>query len=227
MALVGTDMAMEAGKVVKGQVPIIPAPETVVERPYITPGGEDGAILTRSPDARLIRRNLDGSFEEWTEAGGWQPYTLPGGATVTTLPQTSVRTAAAAGETRIDINDKSALILASGRAIWFEPGDVVVLDPGGPNQEFVRVAALGSIIASAPLQKAHRVGEMVAVIPAMPSVQPPAATPGPNPPAATPTPAPTAVPKPRVISAKLARKSSSASRARSCRSCSARRRPSP
>ena len=62
MVLVGTDMAFETGKVVKGEVPVIPAPETVVERPYITPGGEDGAILTRSPDARLIRRNLDGSL---------------------------------------------------------------------------------------------------------------------------------------------------------------------
>ena len=186
MTLVGTDMVMEATKVVKGEVPLIEAPETVVERPYITPGGENGAVLTRSPDARLIRRNLDGSFEEWTEAGGWRPYTLPGGQTVTTLPQTSVRTAAAAGETRIDINDASALILAPGAQGWFEPGDFVVLDPGGPNEEFVRVAALGSIIAAEPLKKAHRVGEMVAVVPRTP--EPPVVTPpvAMNPPAPAP-----------------------------------------
>ena len=29
---------------------------------------------------------------------------------------------------------------------WFDPGDSVVIDPGGPNQEVATVTAIGSLI---------------------------------------------------------------------------------
>ena len=64
------------------------------------------------------------------EAGGWQPYTLPGGQTVTTLPQTSVRTAAAAGETRIDINDAVRADPRAGRAELVRAGRLRRARPG-------------------------------------------------------------------------------------------------
>ena len=73
----------------------------------------------------------------------------------------------------------------------------------------MRVAALGSIIAAEPLKKAHRVGEMVAVVPRTP--EPPVVTPPTvvNPPApaptVTPTPTPTTKAAPRIVSAKLAK----------------------
>ena len=212
MALVGTNIAFDAAGIVEGQVPVIP-PAEASPPVYFTPGGSDGAILSDAPGARLIRRNLDGTFSEWTREGGWKPYTLPGGQTLTTLPQTSVRSAAAAGETRIDINEQDALILKPGAQSWFVPGDVVVLDPGGPNEEFVTVAALGSIITTEPLKRAHVSGEMVAVVPrpAPGASDPPTTTPQPSTtgaPAAPPS-RPAATPKraaPRLLAVKLATK---------------------
>lgn len=44
---------------------------------------------------------------------------------------------------------------------WFQPKDVVVIDPGGPNEEWARVAGLGSLIFATPLVRPHDVGEIV------------------------------------------------------------------
>ncbi|MBA2347533.1 MAG: hypothetical protein H0V81_04490, partial [Solirubrobacterales bacterium] len=178
MALLGTEIVLDAKEIVAGEVPVIERPET--EAPlYLTPGGSVGANLSDTPGTKLIRRNLNGTFSQWTRERGWQPYTLPDGATLTTTPQTAVRTAVAAGQTRIDINDQDALILKPGGQSWFKPGDLVVIDPGGPNEEFVTVKALGSIITSAPLTKDHVSGEMIAVVP-QDAPAPPSAGPAPS-----------------------------------------------
>jgi PKD repeat protein/Tol biopolymer transport system component len=214
MALLGADMAFDAPGIVAGDVPL-PAPVPDDDGPvYLTPGGDAGAKLVNEPGAQLIRRNLDGTFSVWTAEHGWQPYELPEGQTVTTVPQTSMRTPAAAGQTRIDINERDALILLPGAHAWFVPGDLVVIDPGGPNEEFVTVASLGSIVTTEPLRKAHRVGEMVAVVPGPAVVTPPTGT-TPTPPAPTGEAAPQpqveppviAEPKPRLSAVKLARRS--------------------
>ena len=116
------------------------------------------------------------------------------------MPQTAVRSEVAAGETRIDISDQSALILKPGAQAWFKPGDVLVIDPGGPNEEYLTVAALGSIIATAPLTKSHVAGEMIAVVP----------RPAPGASGASAPPAPTAsaaaAPKPRLSAVRLAKR---------------------
>ncbi|CAA9510700.1 MAG: hypothetical protein AVDCRST_MAG85-2320 [uncultured Solirubrobacteraceae bacterium] len=164
MKIEGTTLKFSAGPPTAGPVPLVLPPAT--DPPvYLTPGGSAGANLSSTPGTRLIRRNPNGTFSEWTPEGGWQPYELPSGQTLTTLPQTAVRTEVKAGETRIDIAEQAALILAPGAQAWFKPGDLVVIDPGGPNEEFITVEALGSIIAAAALEKDHVPGEMIAVVP--------------------------------------------------------------
>ena len=211
MTLVGTDMVMEATKVVKGEVPVIEAPETVVERPlhHAGRGGrrDPVALPGRAAHPPQPRRQLRGVDRGRRLAAVHAARRPDGHDAAADVGAHRGRRRARPGSTS---TTRAALILAPGAQSWFEPGDFVVLDPGGPNQEFVRVAALGSIIAAEPLKKAHRVGEMVAVVPRSvrepPVVTPPAAVnpPAPAPPL-TPTPTPTPKAAPRIISAKLAK----------------------
>lgn len=71
--------------------------------------------------------------------------------TITVTVTGTVTTAATeAGETELQI-----------AADVFAPGDYVVVDPGGPDEEVRLVEDLGSIIFAAPLAKAHAAGTVV------------------------------------------------------------------
>lgn len=45
---------------------------------------------------------------------------------------------------------------------WFQVGDDVVIDPGGPNQETATISAFGSLIFPHGMRKAHTIGEVIA-----------------------------------------------------------------
>jgi hypothetical protein len=46
----------------------------------------------------------------------------------------------------------------------FTIGDLVMLDPGGPNEETATVSGYGSLIFNSPLTKSHAAGEMIVVL---------------------------------------------------------------
>jgi hypothetical protein len=47
---------------------------------------------------------------------------------------------------------------------WFKPGDRIVINPGGANQEFATVTALGSLIVESPTKQAHEAGETIVLV---------------------------------------------------------------
>jgi hypothetical protein len=88
---------------------------------------------------------------------------LPG--TIDLLPQTVLTWAAGQGAKSIPVASPADLELAPS-SDWFSVGDRIVLDPGGPNQELVRVSSVGKdTIGVGGLARAHDEGEMVSLVP--------------------------------------------------------------
>jgi PKD repeat protein len=131
----------------------------------LTLQGTDACPLPydRGEDAIILRGVLLGGYEQWTPAEGWQPYEFGDVVNETLLPLTVLTDDVAAGGSRAPIIDRDALGLGAGEG-WFEVGDVVVIDPGGPNEEFVGVAGFGSLVFDRPLTNAHLAGTVVAVV---------------------------------------------------------------
>ncbi|MEW6427632.1 MAG: hypothetical protein AB1568_06310 [Thermodesulfobacteriota bacterium] len=94
--------------------------------------------IVNDASALVLRQRGIGAFEQWTETGGWQPYT-PTSPTINVLPQTilpadfpdpnqgwtdflTVPTLADLG-LNPDTND------------WFRPGQEVIIDPDGEHPE--------------------------------------------------------------------------------------------
>jgi PKD repeat protein len=104
---------------------------------------------------------------------GWEPISVAEAmafgdpAVLDSAPVSALRTDAPAGATVLDILDPSELDL-SAQTAWFQPGDRIVIDPGGPQEEYGFVNALGSIILTSPLQHDHTLGELVALAPEPP-----------------------------------------------------------
>jgi hypothetical protein len=69
------------------------------------------------------------------------------------VPSTTTAASYPAGTTEVDVASNDD----------FAPGDHVVVDPGGPTEEHGRVAALASIIFTAPLRFAHPAGTTIRV----------------------------------------------------------------
>ncbi|MCJ7509902.1 MAG: M23 family metallopeptidase, partial [Dehalococcoidia bacterium] len=72
------------------------------------------------------------------------------------IAQTSLTAYASAGATDLQV----------GSGEGFGPGDLVWINPGGPNAEDSWIASLGSLILASPLRFAHQIGEPVVKIPA-------------------------------------------------------------
>lgn len=155
---------------------------------YVGPGDAD---YDASPDAPLLRQKNGGGYERFDPATKtWVPYSPPPGQSVKQLPQSSLTSNLSPGTSRIPIIEFDGLGLSNTVAQdWFEPGQTVIVNPGGSNEEIHTVQALGSIITARPLEHEHYAGELIAVLPGSikappPSPQPPA----PQPPAADPEP---------------------------------------
>ena len=118
-------------------------------------------------DAPLLRLTLGGNYERYdATTKQWVPYTPPPGQPVSQLPQSSLTSQLSPGDTHIPIINQNDLNLpATVAQDWFEPGQTVVINPGGDNEERLTVEALASIIVMEPLQYAHAPGEIIAVLP--------------------------------------------------------------
>ncbi len=89
------------------------------------------------------------------------------------FPQSSITGDVPAGAARVEVNDLATVTGLDGGVDWFAPGQEVVLNPGGENEEIATVAALGSLVF------AHQAGEMVAALGPPPAYVPPVVgTPG-------------------------------------------------
>jgi hypothetical protein len=119
---------------------------------------------SNDPDALVLRQTKIGEVERWTPAGGWVPY-VPTGSEIYLLPQTALLANAEAGDTEIEILDLAALGLDPQSTQWFEEGQILVLNPGGANEENAVIAGFGSIILEEPLEHFHDKGELISVVP--------------------------------------------------------------
>ena len=127
-----------------------------------------------------VRGDGDGGLEVYDPAGGstsrfrvagvgdgrWRPISaedaLAPGEEPDLLeisPMTSV-VVAEAGTTTIEVSEPGSMGLEASTD-WFRPGDRIVIDPGGPNEERATVTALGSLVLATPLERSHQPGETV------------------------------------------------------------------
>ncbi len=102
-------------------------------------------------------------------------------------PQTALASAVGEGDDRLDIHDLPVLLGDAYVGDWFEVGDEVLIDPGGPKEERRTVVGFGSLILDRPLDYSHDPETMVTVVfrsnptdPPTP-VDPPTPTDPPNP----------------------------------------------
>ncbi len=106
-------------------------------------------------------------LQVWTEVSGWLPISVTEAlelgvsgkadfAPMTTLPE-----GGEAGDTRVEITPQ-AILGAVGE--FFLPGDRVVINPGGYNEEIATVQGEGSLIFTSPLKYDHSIGELVAFL---------------------------------------------------------------
>lgn len=156
--------------------PVYVAPDTwTLVRPGC-PGGTTQALgpnevacpidvtFTNDADGLVLRQSAIGMLEQWTPEAGWQPFTTDG-TSVRVRPQTSLAAAAPAGSQRLEINELADLGLPPAANAWFAPGQQIVVNPGGANQEGATVVGLGSLLLAAPLRYDHDAGELVTVMP--------------------------------------------------------------
>ncbi|MCB1844146.1 MAG: hypothetical protein KDI09_14380, partial [Halioglobus sp.] len=114
-------------------------------------------------DAPELRYDENNALQQWLPETGWVPYD----ATSTTLTMSThsmITDPVEAGSERVEIVPRDTFAFVQGRDQWFQRGDQVVIDPGGPNQEFATVAALGSLIFERPLANDHEPGEWVYLV---------------------------------------------------------------
>jgi hypothetical protein len=148
--------------------------------------------FSTDPAAQMIRVSDDGGYERYVPGQGWQPITpaaaaCPTGTPATQnvrtqtdkaaasgapvlliLPQTALTRSAGPGDHVLEIAnplDYAPELFPNGLPAWFAPGQHVIVNPGGPNEEIVTVASLGSLHLTSALQHAHEAGEMVSVMP--------------------------------------------------------------
>lgn len=133
---------------------------------------EGRAVFTRQVEGKIMQAIRDGSgylLKVWTEDDGWQNYSITtprnsssGPPPLQFSPMSVLPEGASAGDTIVAIAEQADLKTPGD---FFRPGDRVVINPGGTNQEIRVVQALGSLILTEPLEFDHDEGEMVAMLP--------------------------------------------------------------
>lgn len=94
-----------------------------------------------------------------------RPAAHGGDHEIVVRPHTVLNEPLAAGATSASIFDLSKIEFALPEgSTWFEPGQVVAIDPGGPNEEFVTLTGVDPIRWERPLARDHLEGEWIAVI---------------------------------------------------------------
>lgn len=126
--------------------------------------GTCSIVFDRGPNAVILRQAVTSELERWTAAEGWQPFVISAAGAIPILPQTVSTGEAAAGTSRIEIASAADLDLVPGLDQWFAVGDMVVIDPGGPNEEYAEIGGFGSLIFTEPLQFEHPAGTVISVV---------------------------------------------------------------
>ena len=120
-------------------------------------------VIRNAKSARVIRINLSGHLETWAPTTGWRldpvAETAATNWDLAVAPQTQVLGDTRPGDIRVEISSQAGQNMAGD---WYAVGDQVVLDPGGPNEEFATIGAFGSLIFTSPMTKPHLAGEIVA-----------------------------------------------------------------
>jgi hypothetical protein len=125
-----------------------------------------GPIVRFEPYSLVELRDRE-NLEMWTDTSGWTSATraeviAAGQSGVTDFaPYTVLRGDSVSGATKLTI---ASLAEMGATGDFFVPGDWIVLDPGGPNQETARIASMEPLTLAAPVQYDHSVGEMIAWI---------------------------------------------------------------
>jgi PKD repeat protein len=147
----------------------LPLPATFLRMFLHIPGAATNPNIPPIPTgkkARVIRINQLGQVESWTPNGGWQldpeAQQEAGNGTIVVAPQTQVFGSTQPGATEVQISSQSQMGMAGD---WFDIGDQVVLDPGGPHQETATIGGFGSLIFTSPLTQPHDVGELIVFVP--------------------------------------------------------------
>lgn len=107
----------------------------------------------------------DGLAPASAAADSLVPAAHGGGHEIIVRPHTVIDEPLAAGATSASIFDLSEIpgLLPAG-STWFEKGQIVVIDPGGPNEEFVSLTDVAPLRWSTPLKNDHVEGEWIAVV---------------------------------------------------------------
>ncbi len=145
----------------------VPWPATFLRSFLHIPNAADGTVppIPSGRGARVLRVNELGHVESWTPSSGWQldpaAEAEATAGTVAVAPQTQVVGSTEPGAVRIEIATQSDMAFIGD---WFEIGDTVVIDPGGPHQEMATISGFGSLIFSAPLKFRHDAGELISFV---------------------------------------------------------------
>jgi hypothetical protein len=123
--------------------------------------GLEGPIESEPSVLRLRPTGL----ERWQLQTGWQAFHPPDVEVLALLPQTALSAPVEAGATVLPVFGLEELGLDPAENDWFRPGQEIVLDPGGPAQEVLRVASVGSLVVAEPTRRGHEAGELVSVAP--------------------------------------------------------------
>lgn len=125
--------------------------------------------ISSSDDNAFLTRQVAGGVLEVFDGVDWVLWDItkePGPLVL--APVTELTEDISIGETELPINnwpDFWPKEMAGRLDSWFEPGNVIVIDPGGPRQAVRLVVALGSLVLDRPLEFSYRAGTLVAVVP--------------------------------------------------------------
>ena len=148
-------------------------PETGAEQvsaPQQTPSGIQ-AFALRSAGPVAAPLAVAGSGGVW---GPVAPETFDETSEVLVLPQTTLIDPVDVGESTLLVFQREQLetVASTGEPLlsvdgFFEPGQPIVIDPGGPNEEYAVVETVDPFTVREPLALAHAPAEMIAAIPAV------------------------------------------------------------
>jgi hypothetical protein len=127
-------------------------------------------VLDRAVEAGIDLEIPVGSDGPGAEGGTWVPISvadaLAGGDpdTIQQAPITSLYAGAPAGATTFAVTSPEELAMDPGSP-FFQAGDTVVIDPGGPTEETVTVTSASPFTVSEPLAHAHPAGTVMVLLP--------------------------------------------------------------
>lgn len=128
---------------------------------------KEWSVSSTNDNAFLARQVATGVIEVF-DGRNWKPWDIskePGA--IALAPVTETSSGIAAGTSVLQIQDwpEDWPVQMAGRLdSWFQPGNTVIIDPGGSQQTLRTVTALGSLVLDKPLVADYPAGTMVAVV---------------------------------------------------------------